>query len=74
LSTFGVGGGDISVYGKDITLALGGVVRTGIAEGAGSLVAQSGDMVMDATGTIKLSDGSNIGSFVSGTGNGGMWL
>lgn len=71
LDTFASGGGDIAIYGRDITLTEGSGVGTGIGLGLSSVLSQSGDIVIDGTGIVSLRNGSALANGVLGIGNSG---
>jgi filamentous hemagglutinin family protein len=72
------GGGSVGIFAKDITIQ--GIeqgtetsINAGIAAGLGSPTATAGDINLDATGNIKLSDTVTIANLVNtgGVGKGG---
>jgi filamentous hemagglutinin family protein len=55
------GGGSVGIFAKDIRLqGIGTRIRAGIAAGLGSPTAEAGDIRIDATGNISLSDRATI--------------
>lgn len=67
------GGGNVSIFARNVDLQTGSVVVAGIASGFGVPGTQAGNVVIDATGAITLRDASNIQNRVNpgATGNGG---
>jgi filamentous hemagglutinin family protein len=60
------GGGNVGIVAKDITIqGTGTRIRAGISAGLGSSTATVGDIKLDATGNIKLSDRAAIINIVS---------
>lgn len=64
-------GGNVSLYGRDVNLADFSVITTGILSGLGSATSQAGDIVVDATGTVRLAAASQLNNLVAGRGNSG---
>jgi filamentous hemagglutinin family protein len=62
----GSGGGDIAVYGQNISLTNGSIITSGITQGSSLPGNRSGDITVDATGAIRLSDSSQISNGVLG--------
>jgi filamentous hemagglutinin family protein len=56
----GANGGDIKIYARDVNLAGESKVRAGIVIGLGTSASQGGDIVINATGTTNLKEGSFI--------------
>jgi filamentous hemagglutinin family protein len=54
------GGGEITVIGSNITLDRESQLIGGIAENSGTIESQAGDIIIDATGAIELSQESSI--------------
>ena len=52
----GSGGGDIGFTGKDVNISGAGIVRAGIDNKLGSPTTKSGDIQINATGTVTLTD------------------
>jgi filamentous hemagglutinin family protein len=72
LNTAAIGGGDIAVVGRDISLTGTSGIFTGLAQ-ATSPTSQSGNIEVNATRNLSLSDGSSIGNLrVGGVGSTGM--
>ncbi|WP_295616930.1 filamentous hemagglutinin N-terminal domain-containing protein, partial [Chamaesiphon sp. GL140_3_metabinner_50] len=67
------GGGNVRIFARDIDLqGTGSYILTGIATGLGSPTAQAGDIKLDATGKITLSEGDIFNQVAAGgTGKGG---
>jgi len=55
-------GGDIAIHGGNFELLQGSTVKAGIASGLGSVDSQAGDIEINATGNVTVSD---TGSFIS---------
>jgi len=55
-------GGDIAIHGGNFQILQGSTVKAGIASGLGSVDSQAGDIEIDATGNVSI---SNTGSFIS---------
>ncbi|MBD2543748.1 two-partner secretion domain-containing protein [Planktothricoides raciborskii] len=55
-------GGDIAIHGGNFELLQGSTVKAGIALGLGSVDSQAGDIEINATGNVSI---SNTGSFIS---------
>ncbi|AFY80469.1 filamentous hemagglutinin N-terminal domain-containing protein [Oscillatoria acuminata] len=73
LSVISNDGGDISLQGRNIQLSGGSQIIAGIQTQQGGPNAQGGEITLDATGGITLTQGSAIGNQVgfNSTGNGG---
>ncbi|MCT7967690.1 filamentous hemagglutinin N-terminal domain-containing protein [Laspinema sp. D1] len=73
LSVISNGGGDISLQGRNIQLSGGSRIIAGIQTQQGGPNAQGGEITLDATGAITLTQRSAIGNQVgfNATGNGG---
>lgn len=73
LSVISNDGGDISLQGRNIQLSEGSRIIAGIQTQQGGPTAQGGDIILDATGAITLTQQSAIGNQVgfNATGNGG---
>jgi filamentous hemagglutinin family protein len=73
LSVISNGGGDISLQGRNIQLSGGSRIIAGIQTEQGGPNAQGGEITLDATGAITLTEQSAIGNQVgfNATGNGG---
>lgn len=74
ITTLGAGGGTIQIHADRLTITQG-TIAAGIAPGLGSATAQAGDVVLDATGRIRIDQSSGIGNEVlssrrDGIGNG----
>ncbi len=70
----GASGGDIALYAQNIEISNGSRLIAGIAEGLGAPISIAGDITLNATGEIKITDsGSIIGNLVrlGSQGNGG---
>ncbi len=67
------GGGSIAINAQNLNLAEESKLRAGIASGLGSVDSKAGNIEINATGAIKLSDGSFIANVVQkgAVGNGG---
>jgi filamentous hemagglutinin family protein len=62
-----VGGGSVGIFAKDITLqGTGTYISSGIATGLGSPSATAGDIKLDATGNITLSEGNIFNQVAAG--------
>lgn len=70
ITTVAGGGGEIRIFGRDVTLANESGLFTGIDRELGSPTSQAGDLRVDATGTIQLNN-SAIESLMLGRGNSG---
>ena len=55
-------GGDIAIHGGNFQILQGSTVKAGIASGLGSVDSQAGDIEINATGNVSI---SNTGSFIS---------
>ncbi|BDA72637.1 hypothetical protein CAL7716_068030 [Calothrix sp. PCC 7716] len=63
----GSGGGDIALGAKDVNVSGGGIVRAGIDNKLGSPTTKSGDIQINATGTVTLTDeNSRISNVLDG--------
>ncbi len=64
--------GNISVYARNLNISAS-TITAGIESFQGSATSQAGDILLNATGAIALTDSSQIGNTVAflGTGNGG---
>ncbi|MEO1522353.1 MAG: filamentous hemagglutinin N-terminal domain-containing protein, partial [Cyanobacteria bacterium J06633_2] len=71
VDTTGSGEGSIAVYGRNVDVLRSGVLLAGIGENLGEIDSQAGDIFIDATDSLTLSDSSFIGNAVLGTGNSG---
>nr|WP_248277610.1 filamentous hemagglutinin N-terminal domain-containing protein [Brasilonema sp. UFV-L1] len=67
----GGSGGSIAVNAQNFKMTQVSKLRAGIASGQGSPDSKAGDIDIDATGAITLSDGSFIANAVLGVGKGG---
>jgi filamentous hemagglutinin family protein len=65
------GGGSIAINAQTVELLGGSVVFTGILPGRGSVDSQAGDIEINATGAITVSELSLIANQVFGIGDGG---
>jgi filamentous hemagglutinin family protein len=68
------GGGSVGIFAKDLTLqGTDTAIKAGIASGLGEPTAIAGDIKLDATGNITLTDGAVIFNLVNsgGVGKGG---
>jgi filamentous hemagglutinin family protein len=68
------GGGSVNIFAKDITFKGSDTgIKAGIDGGLGSATAKAGDVKLDATGNVALSDGAVIFNLVNsgGVGKGG---
>jgi filamentous hemagglutinin family protein len=67
------GGGDIAITGQNISLSDNSFVSTGLLPGAGNAASQTGNVNVNATGLLQLSNGSSIASIIApnASGNGG---
>ncbi len=67
------GGGSIAVRARNLEMSGGSIFRAGIESGMGAPGVQAGDIVVDATGTTALSEGSLLANLVleQAIGNGG---
>ncbi len=67
------GGGNVNIFASDIALTgTGSYIATGIFPGLGSPTAQAGDIKLDATGKIAISEGKIFNQVAAGgIGNGG---
>ncbi|NJN87483.1 MAG: filamentous hemagglutinin N-terminal domain-containing protein, partial [Leptolyngbyaceae cyanobacterium SL_7_1] len=65
--------GDIAITAQNLDLLSGSRIRAGIAQGLGSMGSQAGDVLLDATEAIRLSEGSLISNALIdfGIGNAG---
>jgi filamentous hemagglutinin family protein len=66
------GGGSIAINAQNIDISGSSRVRAGIATGLGTPESQGGDIELNATGTIKVSDRSFVANNVFGQGNSGF--
>ncbi|MBD2200361.1 MULTISPECIES: beta strand repeat-containing protein [Calothrix] len=60
----GVNGGNIKIHTRDLNLAGDSKIRAGIEKTLGTVDSQSGNIEINATGTINLTDGSFISNVV----------
>ncbi|MBW4431566.1 MAG: filamentous hemagglutinin N-terminal domain-containing protein [Pelatocladus maniniholoensis HA4357-MV3] len=72
----GEGGGSINVNARNFDLFEGGDLIAGIASGSGTLSSQAGDIVVNASGAVKIEGNTNTSRirnvvFSSGKGNAG---
>lgn len=63
-------GGDIVIQANDVSIENASLIAAGIAPGLGELNSVAGDVLIDATGTVSVSDASAIGGAVFGAGTG----
>jgi filamentous hemagglutinin family protein len=60
------GGGSVGIFAKDITMkGIDTGIKAGIGAGLGSLTATTGDIKLDATGNVRLSDRAAIANKVN---------
>ncbi|QZZ21208.1 filamentous hemagglutinin N-terminal domain-containing protein [Leptothermofonsia sichuanensis E412] len=59
-------GGSLAIQTHDLTLANGSGIFTGIGTGSGAIDSRAGDIRIDATGTVRIANGSAIGSGLLG--------
>ncbi len=64
------GGGDIAIGARDIDVSGGSRILAGIASGRGSRTARAGNIVLDATGEVRLSQLSSIANNVNANATG----
>jgi hypothetical protein len=68
----GATGGSITIHADNLNILGGSALIAGIAQGLGTVGSQAGDITIDATRTIRLSDSSQIENGVfGGIGNSG---
>ena len=67
------GGGDIAIHARNIGLSSGSL-NTGIGSGLGITGNQAGDITLDATGAIALTNGARLIASTFGRGNAGNVL
>jgi len=60
----GVGGGDIAIYARNVSLAGRSNLNAGILVGQGNPTTQAGDITIDATDTVSLNGNSLINNFI----------
>ncbi|NEQ65472.1 MAG: filamentous hemagglutinin N-terminal domain-containing protein [Symploca sp. SIO2D2] len=65
------GGGSIAISAQTVDILGGSRILTGIAPGLGSVDSKAGDIEINATGTVTISELSSIGNSVFGIGDGG---
>ncbi|MFH7243974.1 MAG: filamentous hemagglutinin N-terminal domain-containing protein [Spirulina sp.] len=65
------GGGDISIIADNVTISNSSGIFTGIGPNLGDDESQSGDIRVDASGTVTVLNNSFIGNAVLGQGRGG---
>lgn len=65
LSAIAGDGGDIAIYGRNLDISGKSRVLVGIATGQGTAQSQSGDVVLDATAAIDLSEQSLVSNSVN---------
>jgi filamentous hemagglutinin family protein len=65
------GGGDITLYGRDLSLDQGSRLIAGIAAGLGTPAAQGGTIQIDSTGSLTVTNGTQLITSTLGTGNAG---
>ncbi|GAB1542646.1 hypothetical protein NUACC21_53200 [Scytonema sp. NUACC21] len=70
VSVFGSGGGDIVLNARNVEMSNNSLLVGGIAEGTNSLGARAGDIRINATESITMTN-SNVFNDVRGVGNGG---
>ena len=71
IDTIADGGGDITLYGRDLSLDQGSTIATGIGLGLGSPSSQGGNIRIDSTGTVTVANSSVLGNTLLGLGEGG---
>ncbi|MEH2071489.1 MAG: filamentous hemagglutinin N-terminal domain-containing protein [Nostoc sp.] len=69
----GTGGGNIAVNAKNLDILAGSILSGGIGQGLGTSETVAGDITLNATGSIKVTDGSIVRNPVrlGSLGNGG---
>ena len=71
------GGGDIAIHARNIDVSGGSSVQAGIGRNLGSVSSQAGDITLNATGTISVTQSGGQASYIEngifpgGTGNSG---
>ncbi|MBE9031227.1 filamentous hemagglutinin N-terminal domain-containing protein [filamentous cyanobacterium LEGE 11480] len=70
LATTGGGGGDIAINARNIDLSGDSGLNAGIGSNLGTTNSQSGDITLDATGNLTVSEGSRISNNIFSDGNG----
>jgi filamentous hemagglutinin family protein len=71
LSVVASNGGSVGINARNLEVLSGSRIVAGIGTGQGNVNAQVGDIVLNATGTIRVSESGGIGNQVNGIGNGG---
>ena len=71
IDVFAGGGGDVTIHARNVNVSKGSAIFAGIGAGLGSLSSKAGDINIDATGLVTVSDSSFIGNAVVGIGSSG---
>jgi filamentous hemagglutinin family protein len=70
LATTGGGGGDIAINARNINLSGESTIQAGIGRNLGTTNSQAGNITLDATGNLTVSESSEILNSISPGGNG----
>jgi len=65
------GGGNISIYSRNLSVANSSGISAGIASGLGTINSRAGNIQINATETVTVADSSTIANGTVGTGDGG---